>query len=338
MARTAPRRRRCNAWLKVDRENTSAAFLDLDQQGTLSKLLRCAHRRSTPSRRRRHGTCRPCCCPCSSRIKCPTGDASCRIRSSLHRYCSQRAPPRRRALGREDRPPLRASYRPGISASPQTRPRGKSWPGTGARSTPSKPARACRKWTCATTALVARGYPDRDGHVTLDASIMDEHGNCGAVAAIEHIAHPISVARRVMEKTPHVLLVGDGALQFALEQGFPRRGTADAGIRKGVARMAQDGELQTRRSIASATATPHDGHARRYAQPRHARHAGARLARRSCRRMHDQRHGVEAARPRRRQPDHRRGPVCRQRRRRARHRPALARKSSATPEVFSSSS
>jgi N4-(beta-N-acetylglucosaminyl)-L-asparaginase len=66
------------------------------------------------------------------------------------------------------------------------------------------------------------GYPDRDGHVTLDASIMDEHGNCGAVAAIEHIAHPISVARRVMEKTPHVLLVGDGALQFALEQGFPK--------------------------------------------------------------------------------------------------------------------
>ena len=66
------------------------------------------------------------------------------------------------------------------------------------------------------------GYPDRDGHVTLDASIMDEHGGCGAVAGLEHIAHPISVARRVMEKTPHVLLVGDGALQFAMEQGFPR--------------------------------------------------------------------------------------------------------------------
>ena len=66
------------------------------------------------------------------------------------------------------------------------------------------------------------GYPDRDGHVSLDASIMDEHGNCGAVAGLEHIAHPISVARRVMEKTPHVLLVGDGALQFAMEQGFPR--------------------------------------------------------------------------------------------------------------------
>jgi len=66
------------------------------------------------------------------------------------------------------------------------------------------------------------GYPDRDGHVTLDASIMDEFGNCGAVAAMEHIAHPISVARRVMEKTPHVLLVGEGATQFAVEQGFER--------------------------------------------------------------------------------------------------------------------
>jgi N4-(beta-N-acetylglucosaminyl)-L-asparaginase len=50
---------------------------------------------------------------------------------------------------------------------------------------------------------------------------MDELGNCGAVAALEHIAHPISVARKVMEKTPHVMLVGAGALQFAIEQGFP---------------------------------------------------------------------------------------------------------------------
>ncbi len=66
------------------------------------------------------------------------------------------------------------------------------------------------------------GYPDRDGHVTLDACIMDEFGNCGSVAAMEYIAHPISVARLVMEKTPHVMLVGDGATQFAVEQGFKK--------------------------------------------------------------------------------------------------------------------
>lgn len=67
------------------------------------------------------------------------------------------------------------------------------------------------------------GYPDRDGYVTLDASIMRGDGGCGAVAALEDIDHPISVARKVMENTPHVLLVGDGARQFALEQGFTAR-------------------------------------------------------------------------------------------------------------------
>ncbi len=62
--------------------------------------------------------------------------------------------------------------------------------------------------------------PDRDGFVTLDACIMDEHFNCGSVAFLERIKHPISVARRVMEKTPHVLLVGAGAQQFAVAEGF----------------------------------------------------------------------------------------------------------------------
>nr|WP_316741963.1 N(4)-(beta-N-acetylglucosaminyl)-L-asparaginase [Pedobacter antarcticus] len=66
------------------------------------------------------------------------------------------------------------------------------------------------------------GLPDRDGRVTLDACIMDESGNCGSVAALEHIMHPISVARKVMENTPHVMLAGDGALQFALENGFKK--------------------------------------------------------------------------------------------------------------------
>ena len=66
------------------------------------------------------------------------------------------------------------------------------------------------------------GRPDRDGRVTLDACIMDEYANIGSVACLEHIKHPISVARAVMEKTPHVMLVGDGALQFALSQGFKK--------------------------------------------------------------------------------------------------------------------
>lgn len=66
------------------------------------------------------------------------------------------------------------------------------------------------------------GRPDRDGKVTLDACIMDENANIGSVAALEHIKNPISVARAVMEKTPHVLLVGEGALQFAESQGFKK--------------------------------------------------------------------------------------------------------------------
>lgn len=66
------------------------------------------------------------------------------------------------------------------------------------------------------------GRPDRDGYVTLDACIMDHEQNIGSVACLQHIMHPISVARAVMEKTPHVMLVGDGALNFALSQGFKK--------------------------------------------------------------------------------------------------------------------
>lgn len=64
------------------------------------------------------------------------------------------------------------------------------------------------------------GRPDRDGKVTLDACIMDEEGNCGSVCFLQDIKHPISVARLVMEKTPHVMLAGQGARRFALENGF----------------------------------------------------------------------------------------------------------------------
>ena len=74
----------------------------------------------------------------------------------------------------------------------------------------------------AVTSVGIGGFPDRDGHVTLDACIMDENGNCGSVAFLENIVHPISVARLVMEKTPHVMLVGDGAFKFALANGFKK--------------------------------------------------------------------------------------------------------------------
>lgn len=67
------------------------------------------------------------------------------------------------------------------------------------------------------------GLPDRDGIVTLDACIMDHHGNCGAVACLQDIENPISVARKVMEQTPHVFLVGIGAKEFALQQGFKEK-------------------------------------------------------------------------------------------------------------------
>ena len=66
------------------------------------------------------------------------------------------------------------------------------------------------------------GFPDREGRVTLDACIMNHEQQCGSVAFLEHIVHPISVARKVMEETPHVMLVGKGALQFAEQQGFKR--------------------------------------------------------------------------------------------------------------------
>jgi len=66
------------------------------------------------------------------------------------------------------------------------------------------------------------GLPDRDGNVTLDACIMNPEGDYGAVVYLQNILHPISVARKVMEETPHVLLAGKGAEQFAIEIGFEK--------------------------------------------------------------------------------------------------------------------
>jgi N4-(beta-N-acetylglucosaminyl)-L-asparaginase len=76
------------------------------------------------------------------------------------------------------------------------------------------------------------GRPDRDGNVTLDACIMDKDGNCGSVTFLKNIKHPISVARKVMEETPHVMLSGEGALAFAKAQGFPEEDLLTESTRK----------------------------------------------------------------------------------------------------------
>lgn len=66
------------------------------------------------------------------------------------------------------------------------------------------------------------GLPNSAGVVSLDSCVMDGRTlNCGAVAGVENIKHPAALAKRVMERTRHVLLVGEGARQFALQQGFP---------------------------------------------------------------------------------------------------------------------
>ena len=66
------------------------------------------------------------------------------------------------------------------------------------------------------------GLPDREGNVTLDACIMDKNGNCGSVVYLQNVTHAVSVARKVMEDTPHVMLAGKGAEQYAYELGYKK--------------------------------------------------------------------------------------------------------------------
>lgn len=63
-------------------------------------------------------------------------------------------------------------------------------------------------------------FPNLLGEVELSASIMRDDLSCGGVAAVKNVRHPISVARAVMERTRHVLLVGEGANLFARLLGF----------------------------------------------------------------------------------------------------------------------
>ncbi len=67
------------------------------------------------------------------------------------------------------------------------------------------------------------GHPDREGRITLDACIMDHNGNCGSVAYVQNYEHPISIARKVMDDSPHVMIVGKGAELFAERHGFKKK-------------------------------------------------------------------------------------------------------------------
>jgi len=66
------------------------------------------------------------------------------------------------------------------------------------------------------------GTPDREGRVTLDACVMAPDGNAGSVVYVQNITHVASLARMVMEKTPHVMLAGNGAEEFGYQNGFEK--------------------------------------------------------------------------------------------------------------------
>lgn len=95
-----------------------------------------------------------------------------------------------------------------------------------------------------TVGLGAR--PDRDGFVTLDASVMTDDGRAGAVAFVRGVVHPISLARLVMERTPHVLLVGAGAERFAQESGVELRAECMRCDSEGGACLTPDAEREWR--------------------------------------------------------------------------------------------
>jgi len=117
----------------------------------------------------------------------------------------------------------------------------------------------------AVTSVGYGGAPNAAGVVQLDSAVMrGDTLDCGAVAALENILHPVSVARAVMERTPHVLLVGNGALEFARRLGFheqdmlaPAARTAWEGWQRGRPQKLEPWE-QPRTPAAGATPADHD--------------------------------------------------------------------------------
>jgi len=88
------------------------------------------------------------------------------------------------------------------------------------------------------------GLPDRDGHVTLDSCIMNEKGDAGSVCFLQDIKHPVAVARKVMEDSPHVMLAGEGARRFAVEQGFQPEDLLTEGARQAWQNWLKDKDYQ----------------------------------------------------------------------------------------------
>ena len=169
------------------------------------------------------------------------------------------------------------------------------------------------------------GYPDRSGEVTLDASLMRSPSQCGSVCYVRRFMHPVSIARLVMEKTPHVLLAGDGADRFAQAPGHGGDRSAHARVAGGVA----DVDRRARRGPARPTTPPHLPPAnieekrpldelaacRRRCLARYGRRVGHGRRGGVCRRMLDERLGLQSARPRGRFVRHRSRPVRRSPRR-----------------------
>lgn len=93
------------------------------------------------------------------------------------------------------------------------------------------------------------GWPDKTGIVTLDACIMNPQGDCGSVAFLQNIKNPISVARKVMEDTPHVMLVGKGALDFAKEKGFEEENLLTPKAEEGWKKWLAKNEETTKQEI-----------------------------------------------------------------------------------------
>ena len=103
------------------------------------------------------------------------------------------------------------------------------------------------------------GIPDANGNVTLDACIMDEKGMAGSVGCLENIKHPVSVARLIMEKTPHVMLTGKGAYQFARKNGFKKENLLTPEMKKAWKNWKKEGEkFDTRINIENQILENHD--------------------------------------------------------------------------------